>query len=112
MATDVKSVLDSLGKMTVLELVDSLRREEGLTVVAAMHDLTSAGQYGDRLVLLEDGRLAADGPAAEVLRPELLGRVYGARVDVLAGPDGPVVVPRRSGGAFVPHPVPRAGQPL
>lgn len=106
------SALDVGHQQTVLELVDTLRREEGLTVVAAMHDLTSAGQYGDRLVLLEDGRVAADGTATEVLTPELLGRVYGARVDVLAGPDGPVVVPRRSGERFVPHPVPRAGQRL
>ena len=77
-------------------------------MVAAMHDLTSAGQYGDRLVLLEDGRVAADGPAAEVLRPDLLGRVYGARVDVLDGPDGPVVVPRRSGDRVRPAPGRRA----
>lgn len=106
------SALDIGHQQTVLELVDTLRREEGLTVVAAMHDLTSAGQYGDRLVLLEDGRVAADGPAADVLRPDLLGRVYGARVDVVAGADGPVVVPLRPGGRTVPHPVPRAGQRL
>ena len=106
------SALDIGHQQTVLELVDQLRREEGLTVVAAMHDLTSAGQYGDRLVLLEDGRVAADGPAAHVLVPELLARVYGARVQVLAGPDGPVVVPVRAGGGFVPHPVPRSGQRL
>lgn len=106
------SALDVGHQQTVLELVDSLRREEGLTVVAAMHDLTSAGQYGDRLVLLEDGRVAAEGSAAAVLTPELLGRVYGARVDVLAGADGPVVVPVRSAGRFVPHPAPRAGDRL
>ena len=106
------SALDVGHQQTVLELVDSLRREEGLTVVSAMHDLTSAGQYGDRLVLLEDGRVAADGVPTEVLRADLLGRVYGARVDVLDGADGPVVVPLRSGDRFVPHPAPRAGQRL
>ncbi|WP_380166029.1 ABC transporter ATP-binding protein [Jannaschia sp. R86511] len=106
------SALDIGHQQTVLELVDQLRREEGLTVVAAMHDLTSAGQYGDRLVLLEDGRVAADGPAVDVLVPDLLARVYGARVQVLPGPDGPVVVPVRSGDRFVPHPLPRSGQRL
>ncbi len=106
------SALDIGHQQTVLELVDQLRREEGLTVVAAMHDLTSAGQYGDRLVLLEDGRVAAEGTATEVLDAARLARVYGARVDVLAGPDGPVVVPVRSRDQFVPHPQPRAGQRL
>jgi iron complex transport system ATP-binding protein len=106
------SALDIGHQQTVLELVDGLRREEGLTVLAAMHDLTAAGQYGDRLVLLEDGRVAADGTAEEVLDPDLLARVYGARVQVLHGPDGPVVVPVRAGDRFVPHPVPRAGQRL
>ncbi|WP_435379963.1 ABC transporter ATP-binding protein [Aquipuribacter sp. MA13-13] len=106
------SALDIGHQQTVLQLVDQLRREEGLTVVAAMHDLTSAGQYGDRLVLLEDGRVVADGPAADVLLPATLARVYGARVQVLDGPDGPVVVPVRSGDRFVPHPVPRRGERL
>jgi iron complex transport system ATP-binding protein len=69
----------------------------GLTVVSALHDLTLAGQYADRLVLLDGGRVAAAGSAAEVLTASLIARVYGARVTVTAGPDGrPVVVPVRA----------------
>jgi len=79
-----------------LELVDVLRREAGLTVVAAMHDLTLAGQYADRLLLLDRGRVVATGGAEDVLTDELIGRHYGASVRVIHDEDGRlVVVPAR-----------------
>jgi iron complex transport system ATP-binding protein len=106
------SALDIGHQQTVLDLVDSLRRAEGLTVLAAMHDLTLAAQYADRLVLLADGRVVADGPPATVLDPELLARVYGARVQVVPADSGPAVVPVRAGDGFVAHPRPRAGDRL
>jgi iron complex transport system ATP-binding protein len=89
------SALDIGHQQAVLDLVDRLRGEEGLTVVAAMHDLTLAGQYADRLVLLDAGQVAADGPPGHVLTPELLRKVYEARVRLVDTPDGPVVVPVR-----------------
>ena len=75
-----------------LELVDGLRREAGLTVLAAMHDLTLAGQYADRLLLLDCGRIVAAGGAPEVLTDELISCHYGASVRVLQDEDGRVVV--------------------
>ncbi|GHJ50575.1 iron-dicitrate ABC transporter ATP-binding protein [Catellatospora sp. TT07R-123] len=89
------SALDIGHQQEVLELVDRLRREHALTVLATMHDLSVAGEYADRLVLLADGRVAADGPPAQVLTEELLGRHYRARVRVIAGEYGPIVVPVR-----------------
>jgi cobalamin transport system ATP-binding protein len=65
-----------------LELVHGLR-DAGLTIVSTMHDLTLAGQYADRLVLLDDGAVVADGPAADVLSAENIAAFYGARVRVL-----------------------------
>ncbi|MBO0803487.1 MAG: ABC transporter ATP-binding protein [Nocardiopsaceae bacterium] len=89
------SMLDIGHEQTVLDLVDGLRAD-GLTVLSALHDLTLAGQYADRLVLLDDGRVAASGTAADVLTAPLIGRVYAARVTVSPGPGGkPVVVPAR-----------------
>jgi iron complex transport system ATP-binding protein len=75
-----------------LELVDQLRREAGLTVLAAMHDLTLAGQYADRLLLLDRGRIVAAGGVPDVLTDELIGRHYGASVRVLWDENGHVVV--------------------
>jgi iron complex transport system ATP-binding protein len=94
--------LDLGHQQDALELVASLRATEGLTVVSAMHDLTIAGRFSDRLVLLDDGRVVADGLAADVLRPDLIERHYGARVRVLPDPDGgPIVVPTRGGDSHV-----------
>lgn len=93
------SALDIGHQQQVLDLVDSMRRETGLTVVAAMHDLTSAAHYGERLVLLDRGRLIADGTPGEVLTVERVARVYGARVEVLGRRDGPAVLPLREPGA-------------
>ena len=85
------TALDIGHQQQVLELVDSLRREEGLTVVAAMHDLTLAAQYGDRVVLVDRGRIVAEGSARDVLTSERVEELYGARVRVVDG----VVIPVR-----------------
>lgn len=92
------SALDIGHQQQVLDLVDSMRHETGLTVIAAMHDLTSAGQYGDRLVLLDAGRVVADGTPAAVLTVDRLAAIYGARVEVLDRTDGPAVLPLRDAG--------------
>ncbi len=89
------SSLDLGHAQQVLELVDALRRERGLTVISALHDLTIAGQYSDELVLLVDGRVAARGKAEQVITSELISTHYGANVEVIDGPDGLVLVPRR-----------------
>ena len=90
------SALDIGHQQQALELVARLRRDHGLTVVSAMHDLTLAGMYADRLALMHEGSVVAYGPASEVLRPETLAEFYGVRVTVHHESDGTVVViPRR-----------------
>ncbi|MEV0425220.1 ABC transporter ATP-binding protein [Micromonospora sp. NPDC050495] len=89
------SALDIGHQQDVLELVDQLRRAHRLTVLATMHDLSVAGEYADRMVLLADGRVVASGPPQEVLTEELLGAHYRAHVRVIPGDHGPLVVPVR-----------------
>lgn len=92
------SALDIGHQQHALELVDHLRRSQGLTVISAMHDLTLAGTYSDRLVLLHEGHKVAAGAPADVLRAETLAEFYGVSVDVRLDDDGSVVVvPKRSG---------------
>ena len=93
------SALDIGHQQQALELVDSLRREHGLTVVSAMHDLTLAGLYADRLVLMHQGFRVREGAAQHVLRAETLAEFYGVSARVHHEPDGTVVViPQRSAG--------------
>lgn len=91
------SALDLAHQITVLELVDELRRSHDLAVVTAMHDLTIASRFADRLLLVADGEQAAMGPPAEVLTRALLTKFYRTPVTVMDGPDGGlVVVPLRT----------------
>jgi iron complex transport system ATP-binding protein len=89
------SALDIGHQQDVLELVDELRRDRSLTVLATMHDLTVAGEYADRLVLLADGRVVAAGRPVDVLTEELIAKQYKANVRIVAGEHGPIVVPVR-----------------
>ena len=89
------SALDIGHQQEVLELIDRLRAERGLTVLATMHDLSIAGEYADRMVLLAAGRVVAAGTPREVLTEELLATHYRVRVRVIDGGQGPLVVPVR-----------------
>jgi iron complex transport system ATP-binding protein len=93
------TALDVGRQQEVLELVGELRAERGLTVLGAMHDLTLAGQYADRLALLDGGRLVGHGPPDEILGEELIARHYRARVQVVDVDGAPVVLPVRAGAA-------------
>ena len=90
------SALDVGAQQQVLELVALLRADRGLTVLSAMHDLTHAGQYADRLVLMDGGRDVARGLPHEVLTEELVARHYGASVRIVADAEtGIAVIPLR-----------------
>ena len=90
------SALDIGHQLQALELVDRLRREHGLTVMSAMHDLTLASQFADRLLLLQRGAVVARGTAAEVLTEMNIATHYGATVRILRDDGHVVVVPVRS----------------
>ncbi|HET7466880.1 MAG TPA: ABC transporter ATP-binding protein [Candidatus Dormibacteraeota bacterium] len=91
------SSLDISRQQEVLELIDEVRASRGLTVIAAMHDLTLAGQYADRLALLVDGRLVMAGRPDEVLTEPVISNHYGAKVHVIRdGSDTPAVLPVRA----------------
>lgn len=89
------SELDVGHQQQVLELVDQLRTDVGLTVLSTMHDLTLAGQYSQEFVLVDHGRAVVGGSAQEVLRADLIQRHYGASVEVVANAAGLVVIPTR-----------------
>ena len=89
------AALDIGHQQQALELLDLLRGESGLTLVAAMHDLTLAAQYADRMVLLDTGKVAADGVPRDVLTETLIAGHYGASIDVVPVGGRIAIVPRR-----------------
>ena len=81
---------------------DLLRRvaARGVGVVVSLHDLAFAARVADRVILIADGRVLADGPPAEALPPAMLARAYGVDARWVAGQSGPLLdVLRRDGGS-------------
>ena len=91
------SNLDLAHQTGIMDLVVRLMEERGTAVLVAMHDLTLAAQYCDRLIMLSEGRCYAAGPPSEVLTAENIEAVYGTEVYLVPHPLGgtPVVLPAR-----------------
>ncbi|HYI75943.1 MAG TPA: ABC transporter ATP-binding protein [Gaiellaceae bacterium] len=90
------AALDIGHQQQALDLLDGLRAESGLTLVAAMHDLTLVAQYADRMVLLDGGHVVADGAPADVLTEALIAQHYGASIQVVDVGGRLAVVPTRT----------------
>jgi iron complex transport system ATP-binding protein len=88
--------LDIGHAQALLDLIDRLRHEEGATVVSTLHDLTLSAQYASHLLLLDKGKVAAQGTPTEVLTEARIAHHYSATVEVLHTTAGhPVVAPAR-----------------
>lgn len=85
--------LDIKYQLELLDIVKSL----GLTVIAAIHDLNIAAMYCDRIYVLKDGRVRAEGPPAALLTEELIRDVYEVEAEVLRQDDGRVSILYRPG---------------
>ena len=82
--------LDINHQVTILELIKGLNREQGVTVVGAMHDLNLAALYFDRLVLLKEGTIFTEGSPSAVLTEKTIRDVYGASVRIDQHPSAKV----------------------
>ncbi len=93
------SSLDIGHGQQMMEMVDRLRHEKRLTVISALHDLTLAAQFCDRLVMMSGGKAILDGPPRSVITERSLRDHYGAEVRIISGPEfGVVVIPLRAEG--------------
>jgi iron complex transport system ATP-binding protein len=77
--------LDIAAQLEVLALLTRLAAD-GVTVLAAMHDLALAASHADHVVVLSGGRVVAAGPTAETLTPDLIHDVYGVRAAWTSNP--------------------------
>ncbi len=80
------SALDVAHQVEVLRAVRRLSERRGLSVVMVLHDVNLAAQSCDGLLALRDGRVVARGTPGEVMRADVLERVYGIRLGLLRGP--------------------------
>jgi iron complex transport system ATP-binding protein len=93
------SFLDFHHQVQILDLLDRLHAEQGLTVVAVTHDLNSTVVSSDSVVALKDGAVAATGTPGELLDADVLAHIYDTEFRLVAGGYRglPVVLPARNG---------------
>jgi iron complex transport system ATP-binding protein len=84
--------LDARHQHDLAGLLLRLKAGADRTVVLATHDLNLASLLGDRLLALAEGRVLALGRPAEILRPEVLERLFEARFEIVRGGERPVTV--------------------
>ncbi len=85
--------LDPAHQRATLDRVATLARLRGLAVVAVLHDLNLAAAFASRVVLLADGTVVRDGGVGDVITSELVGRVFGPGLRVVAYDGQPIVIP-------------------
>lgn len=79
--------LDIGHQLEVLELVQQLNRDRGMTIVLVLHELNQAARYSDRMVVLNRGQIVADGSPDLVLTSTLLADVFNVRARILNEPE-------------------------
>ncbi len=77
--------LDLAHQLEVLELLETLNREQGRTIVMVLHDLNQAARFADHIVAMKDGEVLATGSAEEVICPLVLRQVF--HIDAIIGRD-------------------------
>ena len=93
------SFLDYRHQVQILDLLDRLHDESGMTIVAVTHDLNSTVASSDWVLALKNGRVAATGKPAELLDTDALAAIYDAEFRLIEGGHRglPLVLPARNG---------------
>lgn len=86
------AMLDPAHQVQVFRLI-ARARDGGRTALVATHDLSLAGRFADRIVLLQEGAVRALGPPSEILRPEVLAPIYGHELHYQSLGERVLVVP-------------------
>jgi iron complex transport system ATP-binding protein len=79
---EATSAMDIHRKLQIFKVLEHLHKENGLTVLAVMHDVNLAALFCHRMIFIRDGSVVADGPSDSVLIPEILEEVYQTRVTI------------------------------
>jgi iron complex transport system ATP-binding protein len=87
--------LDIQHAWRLAELVHRLNRTKSMTVVFSSHDLNLAAEFCTSLLLLDKGRVAAQGAPSDVMKADVLSRVYEHPLEVIGGGDRVLIAPRR-----------------
>ena len=92
LADEPTAALDPRYQLIVLGILQR-HAQAGGAVIAVLHDLGVAARHADRVIVLDQGRVAADGAPSEVLTKPLLAKTFGIEAEIVMLGDAPVIVP-------------------
>ena len=95
------SALDVRRQLEVMEIVRRVTAERAMVTIAAMHDLSLAARFADRLLVLAQGRVIAEGPPAPVLAKDATSQAYEIGLHVERSARGSLLVE-----SYLPRPTP------
>lgn len=81
--------LDIRHRVRIMEVLVELAERDGVSVIAVLHDIGLARHFFPRILLLDQGRLVADGPPERVLAPAFAASIFGVRPELLAAASSP-----------------------
>ena len=90
------SNLDIRHQLEVMEIVKRVVRERGISAIMAIHDLNLASRYADRIIMMNGGRVYAEGEPSSVLNAENIRHVYGVEAELSSHDGRPYIVPVRA----------------
>ncbi len=89
------SNLDIKNQLEILDLIKKITKERGVTTVLVLHDLNLAARYADKLLVLNSGKIYAEGEPKEVLREDIISAVYGIEAEIKMDGERIQVIPVR-----------------
>jgi len=89
------SALDIKHQIHFYQILHKLRNEQKITILTVTHEVNLAAQFCERIIILKNGMIVADGPTANVIQPEILQHIYDIPLQVISHPlnNLPVILP-------------------
>lgn len=80
--------LDIGHQLEVMNIVEELNKEYGITIIMVLHDINHALQYADEIVIIKDNGVFAQGTPKEILTVDMLAKVFGVKADIFVNTKG------------------------
>jgi iron complex transport system ATP-binding protein len=78
--------LDINHQIEIMHILSQINKQDGKLILLISHNINLASEYCERIVMLKQGRVLADGKPAEIINQENLHRLYNARLQVIQNP--------------------------
>ena len=85
--------LDIRYQLQILNLVRTLNRNYGMTIIMVLHDINQSLYYSDEIIAMKNGKIIAQGEPEKIITPELIRRVYDVELTISKADGKPFILP-------------------